>query len=47
MEQCLKFIHKYEDILDKVKFVGINGGTLGFFTSFEKEEPRLYFRYDN
>lgn len=34
----LKAIHKYEDILDKIKFVGINGGTLGFFTSFEKEE---------
>lgn len=37
----LKAIHKYESILDSVKFVGINGGTLGFFTSFEKEELEL------
>lgn len=31
-------IHKYNHILDKVKFVGINTGRLGFFTDFTIEE---------
>lgn len=36
-------IHKYKDILDKVKFIGINTGRLGFFTDFVIEElPQVY-----
>lgn len=31
-------IHKYQDYLDSVKFVGINTGRLGFFTDFKIEE---------
>lgn len=31
-------IHKYLDKLDRIKFVGINTGKLGFFTDFKIEE---------
>jgi NAD+ kinase len=31
-------IHKYMDCVDKVKFVGIKTGSLGFFTDFEYQE---------
>lgn len=31
-------IHKYIDKLDKIKFVGVNTGKLGFFTDFRIEE---------
>lgn len=36
-------IHKYKNILDKVKFVGVNTGNLGFFTDFTISElPLIY-----
>ena len=34
----LKTVHKYFDKLDKISFVGINSGTLGFFYDFVKED---------
>lgn len=36
-------IHKYEDILEKVKFIGINTGRLGFFNDYNMEElPEIF-----
>ena len=34
----LRTVHKYIDVLDKVMFVGINKGSLGFFYDFFEEE---------
>lgn len=34
----LETVHKYMDIIDKVKIVGINYGKLGFYTDFSKDE---------
>lgn len=34
----LKAVHKYIDKLDKITFIGINSGSLGFFYEFSKEE---------
>ncbi len=34
----LRAIHKYIKIIDKVKFIGINFGRLGFYTDFESSE---------
>ena len=31
-------VHKYIDMLENVKFVGIHTGTLGFYTDYAKEE---------
>jgi NAD+ kinase len=36
-------IHKYEEKLDKVKFIGINTGRLGFFNDFNLEEMQDIF----
>ena len=39
----LSAIHKYKDNLDKIKFVGVNTGNLGFFTDFTITElPYVY-----
>ena len=38
----LHAIHNYVDILDKVKFVGIHTGTLGFFTDYTSEELDMF-----
>jgi len=44
----LHAIHHYSDMLDKVKFVGIHTGTLGFFTDYTSEElSRFVDDYDN
>lgn len=34
----LQALHKYIDIIDSVKIVGINYGKLGFYTDFSKDE---------
>ncbi len=39
----LKAVHKYTNLLDKVIFVGINSGSLGFFYEFSKEDIPLIF----
>ena len=39
----LRTIHHYIDRLDKILFVGINSGSLGFFYDFRKEDIPLVF----
>ena len=39
----LKTVHKYIAKLDKILFVGINSGSLGFFYEFSKEDISLIF----
>lgn len=34
----LETVHKYMDIIDSIKIVGINYGKLGFYTDFSKDE---------
>ena len=34
----LRAVHKYLNILDKVSFVGVHTGTLGFYTDFPHSE---------
>lgn len=34
----LRAVHKYINALDKIRFVGINTGSLGFFYDYSKEE---------
>lgn len=41
----LRAIHAYEDQLDKISFVGIHTGTLGFFTDYTKNDLEQ-FVYD-
>ncbi|NLD26463.1 MAG: NAD kinase [Acholeplasmataceae bacterium] len=39
----LEAIHKYENILHKVKFIGVNTGRLGFFNDYTIEElPEIF-----
>ncbi len=38
----LRAIHQYESQLDKLCFVGIHTGTLGFFTDYTKEDFREF-----
>lgn len=38
----LRAIHKYIDCLDKIMFVGIHTGTLGFFTDYTQDELELF-----
>lgn len=38
----LRSIHTYMDILDRVCFVGIHTGTLGFFTDYTQAEIHLF-----
>ena len=40
----LRAVHKYLDKLDKIKFIGINSGTLGFFYDFCKEDIPSIFK---
>ena len=40
----LRAVHKYLDKLDKIKFIGINSGTLGFFYDFYKEDIPSIFK---
>lgn len=35
-------VHKYEKVLDKVFFIGLHTGTLGFLTDYQKEEIDLF-----
>lgn len=37
----LRAVHRYIDILDKVRFVGINLGTLGFFCHYQEKDIEL------
>lgn len=37
----LRAVHKYIDKIDKVKFVGLNAGTLGFFLDYTTSEINL------
>lgn len=39
----LAAIHQYMDRLEKVRFIGINTGRLGFFTDFEIDELPMLF----
>ena len=39
----LKAVHKYIDRLDDILFIGINGGSLGFFYEFSKEDIAMIF----
>ena len=34
----LRAVHQYFDLIDKVKFVGLNKGHLGFFSSYSEKE---------
>ena len=36
--KMLRAIHKYMDILDDTSFIGVNTGTLGFFTDYDRDE---------
>ena len=39
----LRAVHRYIDQLDKILFVGINSGSLGFFYDFKKEDiPQVF-----
>lgn len=40
----LRAVHTYLDQLDRILFVGINSGTLGFFYDFEKEDIPLLMK---
>lgn len=35
-------VHKYEKVLDKVAFIGLHTGTLGFLTDYQKEEIDMF-----
>lgn len=35
-------VHKYQDIREKVAFIGIHTGTLGFLTDYQKEEYQQF-----
>ena len=39
----LKAVHKYLDRLDDIFFVGVNGGSLGFFYEFSKDDIGVIF----
>ncbi len=41
----LSAIHKYSDRVDKVKFISINAGHLGFFSSFNNNEIDEFCKY--
>lgn len=41
----LRAVHQYIDRLDKVKFIGVNCGSLGFFASLDKEECFDIFKH--
>lgn len=41
----LRGIHDYLPILDRVSFVGIHTGTLGFFTDYTQEEIQLFLEH--
>ena len=43
----LRAVHRYIDKLDKILFVGINSGSLGFFYDFKKEDISLVFELLN
>lgn len=35
-------VHKYIHLIDKIRFVGIHTGTLGFFTDYTKDEIEIF-----